>query len=142
MKKIMYVVGAALGVGVVLYVVKMFTKKPGAQASQVANTNSAGALDPFYRLFGLTQTPKSTGQGADNTGQLIVAGGNAFTSTVKSLTDLLKGTPMTTPVAATATGNIGGVDIYQTFDPTVNTPDWMTGLTDSQLLYGVNLEKP
>lgn len=141
MKKALYLIGGVLGVGVVIWVVKMFSAKPAAQSSAVTNTGTAGALDAFYSLF-KNGNNKSTGSQPDNTGALITAGGSVLTSTVKSLTDLLKGTPMQTPTAATP----ANTSVYA-FDPTNPGSDFlnsigMTNLTDSQLLYGINLEKP
>lgn len=143
MKKGLYLIGGVLGVGVLVWLFsKFFGKSPSAQPNAVTNTNSAGALDPFYKLFGLTPTPKSTGAQPDNTGQLITAGASVFTSAVKSIGDLIKGTPMQTPTAPAPVSNT----VYA-FDPTNPGSDFLNSigqpnLTDSQLLYGINLEKP
>lgn len=120
MKTALGIIGTLLGIGVVIYIVKMFSK-PTAQTSQVKNTNTATALDPFYRLFGLQQTPRSTGQ-ADNTGAYITAGASALSSVSKTFSDLFRRTPAVSGVGSPNVQIGNGLTLAP--EPVVTSTPW------------------
>ena len=115
MKTFVTILLAVSGIGVAIWLLNKFNR-PQSQPSQVTNTNSAGALQPFYDLWGRLRTPASTGAiRQDNTAALITAGGNALTQTVKSFQDLFKKTPVPPPVPTNVGSIYSGID--DTYDP-------------------------
>jgi hypothetical protein len=132
-KNLMGILLTVSGIGLVGYLVWRFTQ-PSSQVktSPTANPGTASPFSSLYNGFGKLFGGKNQ---TDNTGQLITASGNAFTSIFNSAKSIW-GTPVSSPAAPNTTA----------FDPTNPGSNFFNSLpaplTDSQIMEGVNLEAP